>query len=57
MKYSLFIKKRGHAPQSRTSEGKGLTVEWLVSDQTAVNQLTQFFAENNVNIVVKYLVE
>lgn len=43
--------------QTQAANAKGLTVEWLVSDQTVVNQLTQFFAEKNVNVVVKYLAE
>ena len=43
--------------QTQAANAKGLTAEWLVSDQTVVNQLTQFFAEKNVNVVVKYLAE
>jgi len=43
--------------QTQAANVKGLKVEWLVSDQTAVNQLTQFFAEKNVNIIVKFLAE
>ncbi len=43
--------------QTQAANAKGLTVEWLVSDQTAVNQLTQFFTDKNVNVVVKYLAE
>lgn len=35
----------------------GLTVEWLVSDREAVNQLTRFFKENGVDIKVRYLPE
>jgi len=35
----------------------GYTVEWLVSDQKAVDQLTQYFIDNNIGIVVKLLLE
>ena len=30
-------------------------VEWLVSDESAVNQLTEFFKEHNVDIIVTFL--
>ncbi len=43
--------------QTQAANAKGLTVEWLVSDQTAVNQLRIFFGEKNVNITVKFLAE
>jgi archaellum component FlaF (FlaF/FlaG flagellin family) len=43
--------------QTEAAGAKKLTVEWLVSDQKALTQLTQFFSENNVNIVVKFLAE
>ena len=43
--------------QTQAANAKGLTVEWLVSDQTAVTQLTQFFSKKNVNVVIKYLAE
>jgi len=43
--------------QTEAASVKGLTVEWLVSDQKALTQLTQFFSENNMNITVKFLAE
>ena len=43
--------------QTQAANIKGLTVEWLVSDKISVDQLTRFFAEKNVNIIVKYLAE
>ena len=43
--------------QVEAAGAKNLTVEWLVSDQKALTQLTQFFSENNVNIIVKFLAE
>ncbi|MDI9881118.1 hypothetical protein [Flectobacillus longus] len=43
--------------QTQAANAKGLKVEWLVSDQTTVKQLTQFFTEKNVNVLVKYLAE
>ena len=32
-------------------------VEWLVSDESAVNQLTEFFKEHNVDIIVTFYPE
>ena len=32
-------------------------VEWLVSDESAVNQLTEFFKEQNVDIIVTFYPE
>nr|WP_299172748.1 hypothetical protein [uncultured Allomuricauda sp.] len=43
--------------QVEAASAKNLTVEWLVSDQKALTQLTQYFSENNVNIMVKFLAE
>ena len=43
--------------QTEAANSKGLTVEWLVSDQRAATQLQQFLNENNINITVKYLPE
>jgi hypothetical protein len=43
--------------QVETANLNGLQVEWLVSDEIAVEQLQQFFNENNLNITVKYLAE
>ena len=34
-----------------------LTVEWLVSDQKAVEQLTMFFKEKNIDIIIRYYPE
>ncbi len=35
----------------------GLKVEWLVSDEKAVDHLTRFFKEENVEIIVKFFPE
>lgn len=43
--------------QMQAADSKGLSVEWLVSDQQAVTQLTKFFKENNINITVTFLAE
>jgi hypothetical protein len=43
--------------QTQAASAKGMTVEWLVSDQIAVTQLTKFFIEKNINITVKFLAE
>lgn len=35
----------------------GYKVKWLVSDEIAVKQLTEFFEEHNVDIIVTYYPE
>jgi len=43
--------------QLEAANHNNLKVEWLVSDQKAVDQLTSFFNDENVNILVKYYPE
>ena len=43
--------------QVETAKLNGLKVEWLVSDEKAVQQLTQYFKEKNVDIVIKLFKE
>lgn len=43
--------------QIETANAVGYKVEWLVSDEKAVAQLSRLFKENNVNITVKYYPE
>ncbi|QPH39434.1 hypothetical protein [Pedobacter endophyticus] len=43
--------------QAGAAKANGLRIEWLVTDKTAVEQLTKFFSERNVNIEVKYFKE
>jgi hypothetical protein len=43
--------------QIETAQLNDLKVEWLVSDEIAVEQLQRFFKENNLDIIVKYLAE
>lgn len=43
--------------QVDAAKGKGLKVEWLVSDQKAVDQLGRFFTEKNIDIEVKFFAE
>ena len=41
--------------QLDVADYNGYTLEWIVSDQKAVEQLTRLFQSNNLNITVKYL--
>jgi hypothetical protein len=43
--------------QAEAAHSKGLSVEWLVSDRKAEEQLRRFFQEKNINITVKFLAE
>ena len=43
--------------QIQAATSKGLSVEWLVSEQKAVIQLTRFFQDNNIDITVKFMAE
>ena len=43
--------------QFETASAAGYKLEWIVSDKTAVEQLTQFFAEQNIDIIVTYYPE
>ena len=43
--------------QIETANVVGYKVEWLVTDEKAVEQLSRLFKENNVNITVKYYPE
>ncbi len=43
--------------QIEAASAVGYKVEWLVSDEKAVAQLSRLFKENNVNITVKYYPE
>ena len=43
--------------QVAAANNAGYTVEWLVSDSKAVEQLTEFFKSENINIVVRYFPE
>jgi hypothetical protein len=55
-----FLRKKILDEATRQVEGakyNGLKVEWLVSDKETVNQLTKFFKEKGVDIMVKYLPE
>jgi hypothetical protein len=55
-----FLRKKILDEATRQVEGakfNGLKVEWLVSDKETVTQLTKFFKEKGVDILVKYLPE
>ena len=43
--------------QLETANAAGYKLEWIVSDKTAVEQLTRFFAEQNMGIIVTYCPE
>jgi hypothetical protein len=43
--------------QVNVANEAGYKVEWLVSDQKAVDQLTEYFKNNNIDILVKLLPE
>jgi hypothetical protein len=43
--------------QVAAAEAAGLHVEWLVSDQTAVANLTKLFRDEGVDVGVRYLPE
>ena len=43
--------------QLETANAAGYKLEWIVSDKTAVEQLTRFFSEQNMDIIVTYCPE
>ena len=43
--------------QLETANAAGYKLEWIVSDKTAVEQLTRFFAEQDMDIIVTYCPE
>lgn len=43
--------------QIETANAVGYKVEWLVSDEKAVEQISRLFKENNINIIVKFYQE
>jgi TANFOR domain-containing protein len=43
--------------QTAAAKAAGYKVEWLVSDEKAVQQLTQYFKEKNINITVTLMKE
>ncbi len=43
--------------QLNAAKAVGYKVEWLVSDEKAVQQLNQYFKDNNIDIEVKLLKE
>jgi len=43
--------------QLAAAQAAGYKVEWLVSDEKAVQQLTEYFKSKSINIVVKLLKE
>ena len=43
--------------QIETANAFGYKVEWLVSDEKAVEQISRLFKENNINIIVKFYPE
>ncbi|WP_159433225.1 hypothetical protein [Clostridium cavendishii] len=43
--------------QIESSSVAGYKVEWLVSDEKAVEQLTRLFKKENIDITVRYYLE
>lgn len=43
--------------QIKAAKAVGYKIEWLVSDERAVEHLIQYFKKNNVDIAVKLLKE
>ena len=43
--------------QAAVAKKYGLKVEWLVSEEKAVDHLTRFFKEENLDIIVKLFKE
>ena len=43
--------------QLEAAKASGYKVVWLVSDEKAAQQLTQYFKEKNIDITIKLLLE
>ena len=58
--YGYIARKRVLEQANRQVEvanSVGYKVEWLVSDEKAVEQISRLFKENNINIIVKFYPE
>ena len=43
--------------QLEAAQAAGYKIEWLVSDERAIEQIRQYFKDNNINITVKFFKE